>query len=103
MTVKEKLIVAYKNNIANEVKADLQEEENEEADHRNEANTEIEKWPTTWWQQYTVLLKRGLRERKHESFNILKIAQVLIVAFIVGLLWWQSKITHLQDQVIIEC
>ncbi|GAB4849532.1 ABC transporter G member 9 [Ancistrocladus abbreviatus] len=57
------------------------------------------KWATTWCQQFTILLRRGLKERKHQSFDGLKIGQVLVVAVLSGLLWWQSDVSHLQDQV----
>ena len=100
MTVKEKLMMAYKNNIANKVTVELEEEEIE-VEESNE-HTNIGEWPTTWWQQFLILLKRSLKERKHESFDFLKIAQILIVAFLVGLLWWQSTISHLQDQVSLQ-
>ncbi|WOG98667.1 hypothetical protein DCAR_0418011 [Daucus carota subsp. sativus] len=56
------------------------------------------RWSTSWWQQFTVLLSRGLKERKHDSFSGLKIGQVLIVSFLTGLLWWKSDITHIQDE-----
>ncbi|XP_021754799.1 ABC transporter G family member 9-like [Chenopodium quinoa] len=99
VTVKERLIMASKNHIATKLKAELQEEDGVVADHnKNESNTNVGKWPTTWWQQFIVLLQRGMKERKHEFFDVLKITQVIVVAFLVGLLWWQSKITHLQDQ-----
>ncbi|KNA04764.1 hypothetical protein SOVF_196690, partial [Spinacia oleracea] len=94
-TVKEKLIVAYKNKIANKLKTELQEEEAAVTDD----SKKVGKWPTTWWQQFSVLLERGMKERRHEFFDLLKITQILVVAFLVGLLWWQSNITHLQDQV----
>ena len=57
------------------------------------------RWSTTWWQQFTVLLSRGLKERKHESFSALKIGQVLVVSFLTGLLWSKSDISHIQDEV----
>lgn len=56
-------------------------------------------WPTTWWQQFCVLLKRGLKQRRHESFSSLKIAQICIVSVLCGLLWWHTSISRLQDQV----
>ncbi|KAJ8443455.1 hypothetical protein Cgig2_026242 [Carnegiea gigantea] len=96
--VKEKLILAYKNNLAPKVKVEMQEECESVVRHESEAR-EIQKWPTTWWQQFSVLLRRGLKERKHEIFDFLKIVQVVVVAFIAGLLWWQSDLTHLQDQI----
>lgn len=96
--VKEKLILAYKNDLASKMKVEMQEEGQSVVRHESESK-EIQKWPTTWWQQFSVLLRRGLKERKHETFDFLKIAQVVVVAFIGGLLWWQSDLTHLQDQI----
>uniref|UniRef100_M8C631 Uncharacterized protein n=1 Tax=Aegilops tauschii TaxID=37682 RepID=M8C631_AEGTA len=46
----------------------------------------------------SVLLRRGLKERRHESFNKLRIFQVLSVAFLAGLLWWRTPAAHLQDR-----
>ncbi|KAK9674068.1 hypothetical protein RND81_12G208800 [Saponaria officinalis] len=97
--VKEKLIVCYKNNVANKVKQELEEEEENEVILEGREALNVGQWPTTWLQQFTVLLKRGLKERKHESFDLLKIAEIFLVAFLAGLLWWQSKLTHLQDQI----
>ncbi|VFR03486.1 unnamed protein product [Cuscuta campestris] len=54
---------------------------------------------TSWWLQFTVLLSRGLKERRHESFSGLRICQVMSVAFLAGLLWWHSNTNHIQDQV----
>ncbi|GER41620.1 ABC transporter family protein [Striga asiatica] len=42
---------------------------------------------------------RGIKERRHDSFSILKVVEVLIVAIVSGLIWWQSNTSHLQDQV----
>jgi len=92
--VKQKLVTAYMTNIAPDLKAELQQQDGQiqEVPH----NKQFPRWTTTWCQQFSVLLRRGLKERKHESFSGLKIGQVLVVAFLAGLLWWQSK--SLQDQ-----
>ncbi|CAO2168168.1 unnamed protein product [Urochloa humidicola] len=55
-------------------------------------------WTTSWWTQFIVLLQRGLKERRHESFNKLRIFQVLSVASLAGLLWWRTPASHLQDR-----
>ncbi|CAO2210025.1 unnamed protein product [Urochloa humidicola] len=55
-------------------------------------------WTTSWWTQFLVLLQRGLKERRHESFNKLRIFQVLSVASLAGLLWWRTPASHLQDR-----
>ncbi|XVF18926.1 hypothetical protein REPUB_Repub11eG0065900 [Reevesia pubescens] len=94
--VKDTLISAYKTNIAEKLKHELQEVNNHPPDQLEKEK--FARWATTWWQQFTVLLQRGVKERKHESFSIFNIAQVLVLAVLTGLLWWQSDIAHLQDQ-----
>ena len=49
--------------------------------------------------QFSVLLKRGLKERSHESFSGLRIFMVMSVSLLSGLLWWHSRVAHIQDQV----
>nr|XP_043608408.1 ABC transporter G family member 9-like [Erigeron canadensis] len=94
--VKQKLVLAYKSNLDENLIAELQEVE----EHLNDVpdQKKAERWSTTWVQQFTVLLKRDVKERRHESFDVLKIAQVLVIAFLCGLLWWQSDTSHIQDQ-----
>ncbi len=48
-----------------------------------------------------MLFKRGLQERKHESYSGLRIFQVMSVSILSGLLWWRSDTSHIQDQVYI--
>ncbi|KAL7001285.1 ABC transporter G member 21 [Sarracenia purpurea var. burkii] len=56
-------------------------------------------WSSSWWMQFKVLLRRGLKERKHESYSGLRIFQVMTVSILSGLLWWHSDKAHIQDQV----
>ncbi|GMJ05217.1 ATP-binding cassette G9 [Hibiscus trionum] len=95
--VKKTLVSAYKTNIAKKLKEELKDNEDRRPDQTE--NKKFERWPTTWWQQFTILLQRGLKERKHESFSMFNTAEVLAVAVLLGLLWWQSDIAHLQDQI----
>ncbi|XP_022733089.1 ABC transporter G family member 9-like isoform X2 [Durio zibethinus] len=95
--VKKTLISAYKSKIAEKLKDELQEISNHPPDELE--NKKFPRWATTWWQQFIILLQRGVKERKHESFSGLNIAEVLVVAVLSGLLWWQSDIAHLQDQI----
>ncbi|KAH6835437.1 ATP-binding cassette 14 [Perilla frutescens var. hirtella] len=60
---------------------------------------QLKQWSNSWWTQFSVLLRRGMNERKHEHFSSFQIAQVVCVALIAGLLWWRSNIAELQDQV----
>ncbi|KAL8215789.1 hypothetical protein R6Q57_022626 [Mikania cordata] len=94
-TIKQKLALAYKSNMADNIKETLEFERpmNDELDLKK-----CDTWSTTWLQQFTVLLRRDLKERRHESFDVLKISQVVITAFLCGLLWWQSDTAHIQDQ-----
>jgi len=99
--VKQTLVSAYKCNLADKLKAELQEINSNQFQDGCE-DKQFGRWSTTWWQQVSVLFKRGVKERRHESFSGLKIGEVLVVAFLAGLLWWQSDASHLQDQVIIK-
>ncbi|KAM1394951.1 hypothetical protein PS2_030512 [Malus domestica] len=98
--VKQSLTLAYKSNLLDRLKTELQETNNSSQFQDGSAeDKKFGKWSTTWWQQCSVLLRRGMKERRHEAFSRLKIGQVLAVALLVGLLWWQSNIAHLEDQI----
>lgn len=59
-------------------------------------------WGASWDEQYSILFWRGIKERRHDYFSLLRITQVLSTAIILGLLWWQSDTKNpkdLQDQV----
>lgn len=59
-------------------------------------------WGARWWDQFSILVFRGFKERRHDYFSCLRITQVLTTAVILGLLWWQSDAhdtpKDLQDQ-----
>jgi hypothetical protein len=108
--VRAKLAAAYERHIAPAVKLDICAREtsasaasqqgggqppSSSARRRRPAQSE---WTTGWWTQFLVLLQRGLKERRHESFNKLRIFQVLSVASLAGLLWWRTPASHLQDR-----
>ncbi|KAJ4841206.1 ABC transporter G member 9 [Turnera subulata] len=94
--VKQALVSAYKDNIATKLKEQIQEL----SDHSQDGGgaKKFARWATTWWQQFTVLFKRGVKERRHESFAGIKIMQVLAVSVLCGLLWWKSGAANLQDK-----
>lgn len=58
---------------------------------------EMGKWATTWYQQFSVLLERGLKERKHEAFSKINIIQILVITLLSGMLWWKSN--GIEDQI----
>lgn len=96
-SVKQTLVTAFKTDLLDSVKEELRKFDNQQV-HEKSHKGKFSQWSNTWWQQFSVLFRRGMKERKHESFSGLKIGQVLVVAFLCGLLWWQSK--DIQDQVI---
>ncbi|XP_058106775.1 ABC transporter G family member 9-like [Magnolia sinica] len=95
-SLKQTLVSAYKGNLTDKVEKEVKGINYQSIDSMNDKK--IGPWTTNWWQQFTVLLKRGVKERRHEVFSIPKIIQVIVVALLAGLLWWQSSIAHLQDQ-----
>lgn len=95
-SIKQKLVTAFQTNLLDRVKEELQKYDDRE-DHENVQKGKLDRWSNTWWQQSVVLFKRGMKERKHESFSSLKVGQVIVVAILCALLWWKSS--DIQDQV----
>ncbi|XP_022775828.1 ABC transporter G family member 21 [Durio zibethinus] len=99
---KQDLTSSYKKNIYPVLKADinknLQDSSFSTVISSKSSCGEVQ-WSTSWWEQFKVLLRRGLQERKHESYSGLRIFQVMSVSILSGLLWWHSDISHIQDQV----
>lgn len=97
--IKQTLVSAYKTNLSESVKSDLADD-NEYNEWSLDDQKQLKRWSNTWWGQFSVLFIRGLKERKHETFNVMKVLQVLSVGIMSGLLWWHSDMSHLQDQVM---
>ncbi|KAL6556474.1 ABC transporter G member 14 [Orobanche gracilis] len=103
MSVRESLVSAYDKNISTRLKSELCCSDvsghslTKETTIRNEVK--MQKWCTTWWYQFKILLLRGLRERRYEAFNRLRIFQVISVAILGGLLWWQTPSSHIDDRI----
>ncbi|KAL2331465.1 hypothetical protein Fmac_019046 [Flemingia macrophylla] len=96
---KQKLISACKKNFSAQLKPALQGISDSGKGQKRFLGRGSGKWPTSWWQQFSVLLRRDIKERRHESFSGLRVGQILVVALISGLLWYKSDISHLQDQI----
>jgi hypothetical protein len=59
-------------------------------------------WGTSWWEQFVILLVRGLKERRHDYLSKMRVTQVIVSAILAGCLWWKSQHNtpqQLQDQV----
>lgn len=97
-SVRQTLITTYQKNLATNLKAEVNIEQNN-ADTKCRRSKDKIEWTTSWSYQFSVLLRRGLKERRYESFTGLRIFQVVSVSILSGLLWWHSETTHLQDQV----
>ncbi|CAK9871016.1 unnamed protein product [Sphagnum jensenii] len=93
--LRETLIEAYKANLAQKTSS----EQAVLTEGETQALLDKRKWPTTWQEQFRVLVVRGLKERRHEAFAGLRVGQVLAISIICGLLWWQTSTDRIQDQV----
>ncbi|KAL1108038.1 hypothetical protein V6Z11_D03G085500 [Gossypium hirsutum] len=72
-----------------------------DAEPRMKARSSTMEWGATWWDQFSILFRRGLKERRHEYFSCIRITQVFSTAIVMGLLWWRSDASSpkgLQDQ-----
>ncbi|KAI4313992.1 hypothetical protein L6164_026935 [Bauhinia variegata] len=99
-SIKQSLVSSYKKNLYPALKEEVQRNNGDPSVYRSRTPRSPEnQWTTSWWEQFKVLLKRGLQERRHESYSGLRIFQVLSVSILSGLLWWNSDPSHIQDQV----
>ncbi|KAH6823194.1 ABC-2 type transporter family protein [Perilla frutescens var. hirtella] len=96
-STKQFLIYSYKKNLHPLLKEEIHHNSHDQPDStKSSRNNE---WTNSWRLQLKVLLRRGLKERKHESFSGLRMFQVMSVSILSGLLWWHSDANHIQDQV----
>ncbi|XP_022727932.1 ABC transporter G family member 25-like [Durio zibethinus] len=106
--VKQTLIDSYNTLLAPKVKAACMEitavsakdshlvgSHSSKLEHRNSNRVDL----STWFYQFSILLQRSLKERKHESFNTLRVFQVITAAILAGLMWWHSDYRDIQDRV----
>ncbi|KAK4263734.1 hypothetical protein QN277_029110 [Acacia crassicarpa] len=99
-SVKQSLVSSYKKILYPSLKQEIQQSNRDLAALTSGTPRSSEnQWNTSWWEQFRVLLKRGLKERRHESYSALRIFQVISVSFLSGLLWWHSDPSNIQDQV----
>lgn len=53
---------------------------------------------SSWFNQFSILLQRNLKERKHETFNSLRVFQVITASLLAGFMWWHSDYRDIQDR-----
>nr|GEW75923.1 ABC transporter G family member 25 [Tanacetum cinerariifolium]GEW78549.1 ABC transporter G family member 25 [Tanacetum cinerariifolium] len=98
--VKQILTTSYSNLLASKVKeaclnTTCKENTNvEPKESRNKCVNGI----NTWFNQFTILIQRSLKERKHETFNPLRVFQVLAASLLAGFMWWHSDYRDIQDR-----
>ncbi|RZC52780.1 hypothetical protein C5167_021202 [Papaver somniferum] len=98
--VKQGLVLAYKNNLLNRLMEEQTlEVHNSGLSRYGQMDKDVGQWPTTWGQEFSVLLKRDLLERKHVSFSVMQVCDMLIMSFLCGILWWKSSINQIEDQI----
>ncbi|KAF9626049.1 hypothetical protein IFM89_030717 [Coptis chinensis] len=101
-SMKQSLISSYKKNMHGVLKAELHQNDrdpNSSKPKKPSRQSSEEQWTSSWWEQFKVLVKRGLKERKHESYSGLRVFQIMSVSILSGLLWWRSNPAHIHDQV----
>ncbi|KAG5556336.1 hypothetical protein RHGRI_006813 [Rhododendron griersonianum] len=88
--VHEYLVEAYETRVADDEKKKLMVPLPIEEELKSKVYMSKREWGASWWEQFSILFRRGLKERRHDYFSWLRITQVLTTAVILGLLWWQS-------------
>ncbi|XP_062006232.1 ABC transporter G family member 22 isoform X3 [Rosa rugosa] len=88
--VHEYLVEAYETRVADEEKKKLMVPLPLDEELKLKISFAKREWGASWWEQFSILFCRGIKERKHDYFSWLRITQVLSTAVILGLLWWQS-------------
>ncbi|XP_022982857.1 ABC transporter G family member 22-like isoform X2 [Cucurbita maxima] len=99
--VQEYLVEAYETRIAETEKREMLVPLTLDEELKSKVTYSKRQWGASWWEQYSILYRRGIKERRHEYFSWLRITQVLVTAIILGLLWWHSDSSTpkgLQDQ-----
>ncbi|XP_010248083.1 PREDICTED: ABC transporter G family member 22 isoform X1 [Nelumbo nucifera] len=100
VVVHEYLVEAYETRVAEEKKK-LTVSISIDEELKSKVSSPRREWGASWWQQYSILFWRGLKERRHDYLSWLRITQVLATATILGLLWWRSDsktMKGMQDQ-----
>ncbi|XP_026660591.2 ABC transporter G family member 25-like [Phoenix dactylifera] len=100
--VKQSLITSYNRVLAPKVKAcisaaeagDVAETGSERSTMREQRNCRN----ISWFSQFGILLRRSLKERRHETFNSLRVFQVMAAAVLAGSMWWHSNIHDVRDR-----
>ncbi|KAI3855558.1 hypothetical protein MKX03_006596 [Papaver bracteatum] len=97
----EYLVEAYETRVAEKEKQKLMAPIPIDESLKSMAFSPNREWGAGWFEQFSILFFRGLKERQHDYLSWLRITQVLSTAIVLGLLWWRSDSSTprgLQDQ-----
>lgn len=100
--VRQALVSSYNNVLAPKVKmacmeapiAVMRESSGSPSDKEYSCTSHL----ATWVNQFSILLQRNLKERRHETFNSLRVFQVITAALLGGFMWWHSDYRDIQDR-----
>ncbi|GJS95120.1 ABC transporter G family member 22 [Tanacetum coccineum] len=95
--VHEYLVEACATNVSKEMNKKLTVRSSVDQEFKSSAQSVKRDWGTSWTKQYSILFRRGLKERKHDYFSWLRIIQIVATAIILGLLWWRSNVHSPKD------
>ncbi|KAK6942498.1 ABC transporter-like, ATP-binding domain [Dillenia turbinata] len=99
--VLEYLVEAYETRVADKEKKRLMVPIPMDEELKSKVSCPKRNWGASWCEQYCILFRRGLKERRYDYLSWLRVTQVLSTAVILGLLWWHSNCNSpkgLQDQ-----
>uniref|UniRef100_A0A0E0MD40 ABC transporter domain-containing protein n=1 Tax=Oryza punctata TaxID=4537 RepID=A0A0E0MD40_ORYPU len=97
--VKQSLISSYNRVLAPRVKASINAGDvHGEAGGEQQAAAESCSGCTSWSNQFTILLRRSLKERRHETFTSLRLFQIIAPALVAGAMWWRSSPAAVDDR-----
>lgn len=54
-------------------------------------------WTSSWFEQFFILSRRNCKERRKDYLNVLRFAQGVAVALLLGMLWWRPNLDTEQD------
>ncbi|KAM7507601.1 hypothetical protein LguiA_018054 [Lonicera macranthoides] len=101
--IKQTLVSSYNNLLSPLVKAACMDNQpltpKHPPNHQHRSpKTTITTTISTWLNQFTILFRRSLKERRHETFNSLRVFQVLAASLLAGTMWWHSDFRDVQDR-----
>uniref|UniRef100_A0A7N0RC10 ABC transporter domain-containing protein n=1 Tax=Kalanchoe fedtschenkoi TaxID=63787 RepID=A0A7N0RC10_KALFE len=106
LNVRQSLISSYNNVLAPKVNAaciaasepSTVENHNGQSNCNRRNSTNCRQFVSAWFNQFSILLQRSVKERRHESFNTLRVFQVMAASLLAGFMWWHSDYRDVQDR-----